>query len=263
MSVASVALAWEVLDLRTPMSVRYLVLGPIAVASEGDVVLVPGWRAQALLAALVISANHVVPSSRLVDAMFGEDWPASPGHALQSQVSKLRKRIGAVVECIDHGYVLNADCDEIDACVFDRSVRTAATLAAHDPPGALAAARSAIELWRGPAFGELADGEPFRLEAMRLEELRVTAHELALTAMVTVGEAEAAVAELRAFLDDQPFRERLWEALIVGLVQVERRAEALEALAQYQRLMDEVGVPPAPSLVELGFRIHSTASPLG
>jgi DNA-binding SARP family transcriptional activator len=244
------------------MSVRYLVLGPIAVACEGNVVPVPGRRAQALLAALVISAKHVLPSSRLVEAMFGEDWPASPYHALQSQVSRLRKRIGSVIERIDHGYLLNADCDEIDACVFDRSVRAAAMLAANDPPGALAAARGAIELWRGPAFGELADAEPFRLEAMRLEELRITAHELALSAMVATGESEAAVAELRAFLDDQPLRERLWEALIVGLVQVERRAEALDALAQYGRLMDDLGLPPAPSLVELGVRIHSHASPV-
>jgi DNA-binding SARP family transcriptional activator len=230
------------------MTVRYLVLGPIAV--ERDEVLAPiaGARAQALLAALVISANHVVPVDRLVEALWPGEGPASPGHALHSQISKLRRLIGDGIEHVGPGYALRATCGQIDACRFERLVRQAEEIRRSEPGPALAAARSALALWRGPAFGEVAGNEPYHLEAMRLEELRIDVQEVALEAMVASGLADEAVAELRAAVADHPYRERLWKALLEGLVSLKRRGEALEVYESYERCMSGLGLAADPDV---------------
>jgi DNA-binding SARP family transcriptional activator len=235
---------------------RFYVLGPIGFRRDDEIELLPGRKAQTLLAALVVSANHVVPADRLIDAVWSGDQPQSPEHALQSQISKLRHVDGADIQRVGDGYLLPATCDDVDACVFERRLREAERLAGMDPRAALATARSAISLWRGPAFGDLADLELFQLEAIRLDELRVAAQELALTAMLEVGQPDEAVAELRAAVADHPYRERLWQALLAGLIQLKRRGEALEAYAEYVRQMDTVLLPPDPDIVSLVDGLH-------
>ena len=44
-----------------------------------------------------------------------------------------------------------------------------------DPEGAIGLYDDALALWRGQAYAEVADHDVVRAEAVRLEELRVTA----------------------------------------------------------------------------------------
>lgn len=241
------------------MDVRYLVLGPVAVDRGGGVEIVSGRRAQALLASLVISANHVVPIDHLISAVWEDDWPESPHHAVQSLVSQLRRLVGPAIEGVDHGYRLGVECDRIDACAFEGAFRTAHSV--EDPVVALDVIRSALGMWRGPPFGELADIEPFRLEAIRLEELRLAAHEFGLRLMLSAGRAEEAVAELKAAVRDHPLREGLWESLIRGLIDLKRRGEAIAAFDEYRATVSALGLPPDPALVHLIDRLFD--SPVG
>src|SRR5262249_61451625 len=72
----------------------FRVLGPLEVWREGRPLRLGGERQRALLALLVLSANEVVSSDRLIEALFGLDAPDTAGNALQVAVSRLRRLLG-------------------------------------------------------------------------------------------------------------------------------------------------------------------------
>jgi DNA-binding SARP family transcriptional activator len=231
---------------------RILVLGPPAVAVGDRVLSVGGRRARALLAALVLGVNHTVSLDRLLDVVWGDEPPGAAPNALQSHVSHLRHLLGpGSIESHEHGYLLRATCEEVDACVFEHLVEDAAEVQPEDPATARSMVRRALSLWRGEAFGELAAIEPFHLEALRLDELRRAAAEIELTAEVALGERVRAVAQLRAALAADPYREHLWALLVEALVADGRRAEALAAWDGYATALAELGLPPSAAMSHL------------
>lgn len=148
------------------------VLGPIEiVASTGDLID-GGSRLRTLLAALVISAGRAVPISSLIYILWGDHPTAAAGNTLQTYVSQLRHVLGTgSIARVDHSYRLDVDAGTIDAVRFERLL-TAAIEHRSDPERCRALCRDALDLWRGRAFGDLTDDEPFALEASRLDEWR-------------------------------------------------------------------------------------------
>lgn len=72
------------------------VLGTVEVRSaDGDLVAVGGPRLRALLAMLLLDAGRMVGVGRLVEGLYDQDAPGDPAHALQSQVSRLRRGLRA------------------------------------------------------------------------------------------------------------------------------------------------------------------------
>ena len=87
-------------------------------------------------------------------------------------------------EIITHGraYELHIDRDQVDACRLERLVADAARGAGNGN-----AARAALALFRGDPLADIAD-EPFAIdEIRRLDELRLTAAELAIDADLADG----------------------------------------------------------------------------
>ena len=70
------------------------ILGPLELSDEDGIVEVGGSKQRALLAILLLHANTVVSSDRLIDELWGEAPPASRRTALQVRVSQLRKALG-------------------------------------------------------------------------------------------------------------------------------------------------------------------------
>ena len=69
---------------------EFRILGPLEVL-DGDVpVRVTGPRQRALLAILLLKANEVVSTDRLIDDLWGETLPRNAANALQASVSRLR-----------------------------------------------------------------------------------------------------------------------------------------------------------------------------
>jgi DNA-binding SARP family transcriptional activator len=73
---------------------QFRILGPLEVADRGVLVSLAGAE-RALLAVLLLSANEVVSSDRLIDELWGAHSPRSGRTALQVRVSQLRKALGA------------------------------------------------------------------------------------------------------------------------------------------------------------------------
>ena len=90
----------------------FRVLGPLEVETDHGRVSIGGRRPRALLTALLMQPNSVVPGYRLVEAVWGENPPDAPANALQQVVARLRTRlgpVGALIVTRPPGYVLVAD----------------------------------------------------------------------------------------------------------------------------------------------------------
>lgn len=227
------------------------VLGPIDVVLDGTPTGVGGRHSRALLGALAIAAGHAVSAERLEWAMWGEGRPASADDALHTYVSRLRHLLGReVLEGVDHGYRLAVTREQIDAVRFE-DLFVDAVRNPEPPEGCLRRCHDALALWRGEPFGELVDEAPFRLEALRLDELRVATMELALASELALGRTGTVVAELESAVEEHPYRERLWYLLIRALAQEGRRVEALRAAQRLRALLAEVGLGPSEELCAL------------
>src|SRR5262245_30935591 len=106
-------------------AVEFRVLGPLEVV-VGDRPLTPRGRKQrALLALLLLHANEVVPSERLIDEIWGEEAPASGLSALHVRVSQLRRALDAAGDVLvtrPPGYLLQADAGTLDSRRFERGL---------------------------------------------------------------------------------------------------------------------------------------------
>src|SRR5919199_1212980 len=95
---------------------EFRILGALEVVDDdGRPVALGGARQRALLAALLLRANEVVSTDRLVDEIWGERPPETAPNALQQHVSQLRKALGAdLVERRGPGYVLHVERSQFD-----------------------------------------------------------------------------------------------------------------------------------------------------
>ncbi|MEW1841566.1 BTAD domain-containing putative transcriptional regulator [Nonomuraea angiospora] len=234
---------------------RFGVLGPVeARLPDGGPVAVGGPQVRSLLAMLLLEAGRPVSVGRLAAGLYGEDAPADVAHALQSQVSRLRRglRDGAAVEFGPAGYRLAVDLDAVDAHRFARLAgQGRQALAGGDPAGAAMVLGQALDLWRGPALADVLDAPFAEAAAARLLEERLAAVEDRAAAALALGEHHAVAAELAELVEAHPLRERARALLMRALYAGGRQAEALAAFEQARRFLgDELGVDPSAELAE-------------
>ncbi|MGI5238987.1 BTAD domain-containing putative transcriptional regulator [Dactylosporangium sp. CA-139066] len=227
---------------------QFEVLGPLAVSAGGRAVPVSGSRAQRVLAALLLHAGRPVDIATLVDYAW-DDPPSTARQQIHTVVYRLRRLLGERVQTVEVGYRLDLDGARLDADDFARGVLRGRTLLANaDAPGAAAALREALELWRGRALAGL-PGERLRLHGVRLEEERLAALEECAEIELGLGRHRQLVGELQAYAAEHPLRERIAALLITALTRDGRQADAI---AHYHRvvatLRDELGVEPGPAL---------------
>ena len=126
----------------------------------------------------------------------------------------------------------------------------------------LALLDQALALWRGSAFGEFATEWWARPTAARLEEVRLVAHEDRIDALLDLGEADRAVSDAEGFAAAYPLRERPVAQLMQALIVCGRQAEALRAYQAFrERLAEQTGLTPSPSLVEVERTIAAGSIP--
>src|SRR6516164_10958020 len=163
--------------------IDYRILGPLEVSVDGRLIEVGGPKLRALLIILLLRANESVPRDVLVHELWGDQPPAGAQHSLDVYVSRLRKSLdavaaGPVVVTRPGAYSLLLTDGQLDARRFEDLVGQGRTaLAANAPDQAAEKLRAALELWRGHALADLANGHGPRVEAVRLEELRLGATE--------------------------------------------------------------------------------------
>ena len=207
-----------------------------------------------MLAALVVGGDEPFSVDQLAAALWGDRPPASWRKILHGCVNRLRRALGpAAIETVATGYRLAVAADDIDARRFERLVRRADDLLAlKEPDPALFPLGEALALWRGRALVDVEGWEPGRVDASRLEELRLDAEELRVDAALRAGRHLEMLPEARARVAEAPLRERRWALLALAQYQAGRQSEALATLRRVRStLLDELGVDPGNDLVAL------------
>ena len=227
-------------------------LGPFEVLVGGRPAEVTGPKRHALLGLLALRGGRMVPVEVLVDAVWGEQVPTAPRNAVQHHVSRLRAALGVEsIAAAPDGYALAGAT--VDALRFEELLARARSAGrAGDAGQAAELVARALALWRGRPLQGLPDSPWVDAEAARLEGLRTDALEEQFEAALTLGKHTEVVGRIRPVLAEHPFRERLWEQLMLALYRSGRQAEALETFGQARRVLaEQLGVEPGPGLQRL------------
>jgi DNA-binding SARP family transcriptional activator len=229
---------------------EFRILGPLEVTADGAPVALIGRNQRSVLALLLLRANEVVSTERLVDHIWGEQPPRTAVTSLQNAISQLRKAVGAdLLVTRPPGYLLAVEPEQLDVARFERLLREARAAAGPERGRLLG---EALALWRGPALADL-QLEAFAVEeAQRLEELRLVATEEWLDTQLELGRHAEVVADVESLLRANPLRERPRGQLMLALYRSGRQAEALKAYHEGRRLLvDELGIEPGRALQQL------------
>jgi DNA-binding SARP family transcriptional activator len=237
----------------------YGILGPLEVRAGDRVVPLRGARQRELLAVLLLHANEIVSSDRLIDDLWEGDPPPTATKMIQNGVSQLRKLLAPEGEgeqllvTRSPGYLLRVDSGELDADRFESlAAEGRRELAAGDYAAAVERLREALALWRGPALVDFVDATFARAEAARFDELRSTATEDRIDADLALGRHADVVPELEALVAQYPLRERLRGQLMLALYRSGRQADALRVYQETRDvLVEELGLEPSPALQRL------------
>ena len=138
----------------------------------------------------------------------------------------------------------------VDTVAFEELLAAAVTARRDgDPHAAAADAAAAPALWRGAALQGLTDAPWFAAEARRLDGLRLDAQVERFDAALALGEHREVAPELRAALDENPYRERVWGQLMLALYRCGRQADALDVFHEARRILsDSLALEPGPEL---------------
>lgn len=253
-------------------------LGPLVVRRAGAA-LDPGRRRQRLLLIrLLLADGRAVAPQTLCEDL----WPHQPGRApggamssLHAHVSKVRavleprqlRRKGTCEVLVTEplGYALRVPPESRDTVRFERALARAHRLMDQGrPEDVVEEARTALEMWRGPAFADAAHHLFAVNEAARLEELRQTARELRAAALLLRGRIVEALDAAQEMTAEHPLRETGWVLLLRALYLAGRHPEALQRYTDLRRhLAEELGLEPGPALRALHHGIlHHDLPPL-
>lgn len=234
---------------------QFRILGPVEVWDNAQRLELGGPQQRALLATLLLNANRVVSTDRLIDVLWGEQPPPSARYLLHGCIARLRRTLrqhrpadapvplvtrppGYLLEVAPHALDLHRlDELEVDAGSPATTVERAAVLL-----------REALALWRGPSLDGLTMGR-CQAYATQLDERRLALLERRVDADLRLGRHAALDAELAGHVRNHPLRERLWAQLMLALHGADRPADALAAFQRLRRLLvEEFGMEPSDSL---------------
>jgi len=219
---------------------EFRLLGPLEVSADGELVELGGAKPRALLAMLLLDANRVVSTDRLIDGLWEDDPPETAPKAIQVHVSAIRKLLGKErVVTREPGYLLRVDDSELDLVRF-RRLREQGRL------------DEALALWRGPPLADFRDHRFAQSDVARLEDERLACLEERIERDLAAGRHAELTGELEELVQEHPLRERLRELSMLALYRAGRQAEALAVYQQARRvLVDELGIEPGKPLRDL------------
>ena len=242
----------------------FRILGPLEVCDGDRTVRLGAQKQRALLAILLLHANELVSTDRLIDDLWGERPPPTALTSLRAYVSRLRKaldrtgdgslpRSEGVLITRGRGYSVCVAPGELDLDRFRGLVEDGRrALAAGDPEGAAGILQRALALWRGPPLSDFTYDAFAQAAIVQLEELQLDALEERVEADLALGRDSELVGELRSLVERNPLRERLRAQLMLALYRSHRQAEALHVYQEFRRaLSEQLGLDPSPSLQRL------------
>lgn len=242
-------------------TLRVQVLGPIRVWRDDTEIRLGPTRQRALFAVLAFRRDHVVSRDELINAVWGEQAPATAEGSVHTYVSGLRRALepdrsrraaSTLLTSESTGYRLRLAAEALDATRFDTlRAEAVAALDRQAADDAIELADRGLALWRGEPLtglpGPFAAGRRDQLVASRLDLLETRA-----AAGLLGGRHTELVAELTTLVAQNPLHEGLRALLMIALYRSGRQADALDQFQHArQALTAELGTQPGTRLAEI------------
>jgi DNA-binding SARP family transcriptional activator/predicted ATPase len=239
------------------VTLRVHVLGPAEVVVDGERRPLGGGIPRAVIALLALAQGRTVDDDVLLDTAWSGAPPASGRHALNVYVSSLRKILApaATINRTPQGFTLTpteGSTIQIDVAEFAELAEAARdTQTRGDLAAAGEIADRALALWRGRPFADLPESDEWAIEASRLDTLHTELLQTRAESRVAAGDISA-IAELRAFAEDDPYDEPTHMRLMRALYLAGRQHDALDVFSTFaRRARSELGLEPSAAMVAL------------
>ncbi|MEU6279249.1 BTAD domain-containing putative transcriptional regulator [Streptomyces sp. NPDC047028] len=239
-------------------NIRFSVLGQLRAMREEENLRLGSPQQQAMLTALLLRSGRPASIVELIDAVWGEDPPASASATIRTYAWRLRQSFAEprsqprTLVSVGDGYQLVVLPQDVDAlwaeCLTVQAARHRASGRLTDADECIG---QALALWRGePLIG--VPGPYAEQQRGRLEELRLTLLEEHFDVMLRQGGYLLAVSELGALTRTHPLREPFHALYMRALRAAGRPADALAAYHRLrEHLVGELGVEPSHELRHL------------
>lgn len=248
---------------------QFRILGPMEVLDQNRTVVLRGTKQRATLGFLLLQPNRVVPTSRLLNALWGvEEAPTTARKILQNAVYGLRgllspraqssqpdtyAQTGPALLTQPAGYMMRVAPERVDVHRFHHRVAQGREQRAQGAPEQAAVLlREALGLWRGPALTDLVEAGIDWPELAALEKTRLDVMEDYFDAQLACGRHYEVLPELETMVQAEPLRERSCGQLMLALYRCGRQADALNAYTRVRaELVENLGLEPARELQDL------------
>ncbi|MER7771419.1 BTAD domain-containing putative transcriptional regulator [Kitasatospora sp. NPDC096140] len=250
------------------MRLEFRVLGPLGATCDGREVDLGRPQQRAVLAALLLAPGQLVPTDRLVEGLWGEDdtcWPKDPVGQIGTHAHRLRRALGApeLLVAAAGGYRLAVPREAVDLFRYEGATAEAVALRHEDPARARELLVAALATWEGD---RALDGVPGAFAERTRERLSAGRFALVKTLFdleVALGRHADVVESLAVLAAAHPQDEEVHRLHLLALHRCGRTAEALAVYeALRERLDRELGLEPAPVVVELAERIRRGEAPM-
>ncbi|GAA3768675.1 hypothetical protein GCM10022379_40600 [Micromonospora maritima] len=241
------------------MNIQLKILGRVDVLVDGASCPPAGIKPKQLLAALLLNPNAVMPTDRLIAALWPDEPPASALDNLRTYATGIRHSLrstgdaGISLTTFRLGYQLNAPPHLLDLSQFEElTARARAATASGRLSVAAGCLGEALPLWTGAAGEGLPRNGWLGSALDALDESRTIALEDRADAWLGLGRHAELIPELLRLTAEHPLRERLWRQLMLAQYRSGAAGEALETYATARTtLADQLGIEPGDELVEL------------
>jgi DNA-binding SARP family transcriptional activator/dipeptidyl aminopeptidase/acylaminoacyl peptidase len=245
---------WKAGDGSATMEI--LVLGAVEAVRDGVPLRLGGPKQRAVLALLTAAVGRRVNVDQLIAGVYGGEPSTGARRTIQTYVSNLRRDLGDVLHGSGDGYVLDLVPSALDAGRFEAAYQAALREVDQEPERAAARLLEALELWRGHPYADVEAYGALDAEVARLEELRLSAMEVRIECELSLGRHREVLGELEVLVAQHPYRETLRAHQVLALYRSRRQHDALAALRDTRRTLDEeLGIDPSPQLQVLERRI--------
>ncbi|WP_026117520.1 AfsR/SARP family transcriptional regulator [Nocardiopsis alkaliphila] len=241
------------------------VLGPLEANINGKPFLPTAGKPRQVLSTLALNPNQVITASTLMEELWGTELPRSALTTLQTYILQIRRHLGSALDqrselspksvlVTQHGgYRLNIDPSAVDVRGYEQLVaKGLGSAEAGKDVQASELFDRALDMWRGAALVDVGKGPILEIEAMRLQESRLSTLEHRIKADLRLGRHAELLTELTALTARHPLHEGLHAHHIVAMCRSGRQWQALEIYqALRDRFIDELGLEPSPRLRRL------------
>jgi DNA-binding SARP family transcriptional activator/DNA-binding XRE family transcriptional regulator/Tfp pilus assembly protein PilF len=234
------------------------VLGPLQVRRGAAEVAVTSPMQRRLLGLLALHAGRTVPTTEVVDALWGDQPPKNCLKLVHGHVARLRRVLPVLRQ--GNGYRLDLDTDlsRFDQLVSEARASSDLRTLAGSPSDRLHGMglwAEALDCWRGPVLADV-DGLGDRPAAVAAGQRRIDAALAYADLAVESGQYGAAVERLRGLAHDHPLHEAVHARFMLALAGAGQQAAALSAYAGIRdRLGYELGVEPGAELRAAHLRV--------